>query len=53
MEEVYRGIMVTAAHLHLMVRDAYDSARFCPTENHAQYQNIRQWVKKIPFPTSQ
>lgn len=42
LEEVYRGMMITAAHLHLMIRDAYDSARFCPTENHAQHQNIRQ-----------
>ncbi len=42
LEEVYRGMMITAAHLHLMIRDAYDSARFCPSENHAQHQNIRQ-----------
>ena len=51
-DEVYRGMMVAAAHMHLMIRDAYDSARFCPTENPAQHQNIRQWVIHpfYPFP---
>ncbi|KZS10676.1 Uncharacterized protein APZ42_024843 [Daphnia magna] len=47
LEEVYRGMMITAAHLHLMIRDAYDSARFCPSENHAQHQNIRQLTGKV------
>ena len=44
MSDVYRGLANTAAHLHLMIRDAFDAGRYCPNENRAQHSNIRQWV---------
>lgn len=46
LEEIYRGLIISAAHLHLMIRDAYDSARYCPSENRAQHHNIRQYVRR-------
>ena len=39
--------MIIAAHLHLMIYDLYDSARFCASENFAQLQILRQWNRLL------
>lgn len=43
LEEVYRTLLILSTHLHLMIRDAYDSTRFCPSENYVRLRNIQQY----------
>jgi hypothetical protein len=40
--ELYRSLMIIAAHLHVMIHDVHDSARFCPLENVAHLQMLQQ-----------
>jgi len=43
--EIYRNLLISAAHLHLIILDAYESTRFCPAENRPQHhQTIRKYV---------
>ncbi|XP_057380191.1 uncharacterized protein LOC130702524 [Daphnia carinata] len=47
LEEVYRTLMIFSTHLHLMIRDAYESSRFCPSENYVRLQNMQQLTGKV------
>lgn len=47
LEEVYRTLLILSTHLHLMIRDAYDSTRFCPSENYVRLRNIQQLTGKV------
>ena len=40
--ELYRSLMIIAAHLHVMIHDVRDFARFCPLENVAHLQMLQQ-----------
>ena len=41
LKEIYRALAITAAHLHLMIRDISDSSRCFPIEKRSHRQNIR------------
>ena len=42
--ELYRSLMIIAAHLHVMIHDVHDSTRFCPLESVAHLQMLQQWA---------
>ncbi len=45
--ELYRSLMIIAAHLHVMIHDVHDSSRFCPLENVAHLQMLQQWAFEL------
>ena len=44
--ELYKGLMMASAHIHLMTRDALDSSRHCYREGMSQLRAAHQWVLK-------
>ena len=43
--ELYRGLLIASAHLHLMTRDALDSSRHCYRDGMSQLRAAHQWVQ--------
>jgi len=47
LKEIYRSLIITAGHLHLILRDVVDSSRNCPSDSRSQHQTIHLLSGKI------